>query len=249
MRPTWRVLWAGALWAVLEWYGATSEVPWLFLLAAWILATLAATAFYAAWNRSGLKLHLAVRSSRPGPGSPADELPEAVLRFGPYPAPLFEGDGVELEIGLDTSGAARGPAWVKGRLVGQEVAFATGLVGKQGWRQVTVLRETRRGPIGATGWSIGTSDPLGFFESRRGCPDAAIHVALRPRPASRAGGERRRASRRLGKRAVRHPRVQAGGLAAQDPLAVEREAWRARGARVRTAGSADAAHPRRPCAA
>ena len=85
---------------------------------------------------------------------------------------------------------------------------------------------------------------------RRGGPGApAIHVALRPRPASRAGGERRRASRRLGKRAVRHPRVQAGGLAAQDPLAVEREAWRARGARVRTAGSADAAHPRRPCAA
>ena len=191
MRPTWRVLGAGALWAVLEWYGATSEVPWLFLLAAWILATLAATAAYSAWNRSGLKLHLAVRSSRPGPGSPADELPDAVLRLGPYPAPLFEGDAVELEVGLDTSGAARGPAWVQGRLGSQTMAFGTGLVGRQGWRQATMLGDTRRGPLGATGWSIGTSDPLGFFEGRRGCPDAEVALVL-PRFMSLAGRARPR---------------------------------------------------------
>ena len=45
-----------ALWLVLEWYGATSQVPWLFLLAAWILALLIFAGVYSWWNRAGLRL-------------------------------------------------------------------------------------------------------------------------------------------------------------------------------------------------
>ena len=65
MRPTWRVAGAAALWLVLEWYGAESEVSWLFLLAAWVLALIAVSAVYAVWNRGGLRLHLAAKGTTP----------------------------------------------------------------------------------------------------------------------------------------------------------------------------------------
>jgi len=153
-------------------------VPWLFLLAAWLLALVIAAAAYAAWSRAGLRLHLAVKSSRPAPESPAEELPEPVLRRSPVGVALFEGDGVELEVGLDTTGRARGPAWIAGEVGDKKVAFATGLVPKAGWRRLKVLRELRRGPIGATGWAIGTSDPFGFFAGRRSRPDSEVALVL-----------------------------------------------------------------------
>ena len=177
------MLGAGALWVVLEWYGATSEVPWLFLLAAWILALVVVAAGYAWWNRAGLRLHLVVQRNRPVTGSPVDELPEYILRTGPRPEPVFEGDGVEVEVGLDTTGRARGPAWVKGALGGKQVAFGTGLVPKEGWHRLRVLRELRRGPLGATGWTVGASDPMGFFAGQRPCEDAEVALVL-PRFAS-----------------------------------------------------------------
>ena len=172
------MLGVGLLWLVLEWYGASSEVPWLFLLAAWILVLLVAAAAYAWWNRAGLRLHLAVKSNRPAPLSPVDELPEYLLRGAPVPEPVFEGDGVEVEVGLETTGDSRGPAWVEGVLGGKQVAFGTGLVPKMAWRRLKVLRELRRGPIAATGWRIGTSDPLGFFSGSRRCSDAEVALVL-----------------------------------------------------------------------
>jgi len=178
MRPTWRVVGAVALWLVLEWYGATSEVSWLFLLAAWVLALVAACGAYALWNRAGLSLHLAVARSRPAGDSPAEELPETVLRTSPYAAPLFEKDGLELAVGLRTKGGARGPAWINGQVGGTEVRFATGVVPTRGWSRLKVLRELRRGPVGASGWAIGTSDPLGFFRGQRSCPDSEVALVL-----------------------------------------------------------------------
>ena len=80
MRPTWRLAGAVGLWLVLEWYGATSEVSWLFLLAAWLLALLVACGAYALWNRAGLKLHLALERSRPAADSPVEELPGGLAR-------------------------------------------------------------------------------------------------------------------------------------------------------------------------
>ena len=101
---------------MVEYYGTTSEVPWLFLLASWIVAMMVVALAYAQWNRAGLRLHLAVRGTKPAPGSPAEDLPEHLMRSAPLPAPIFEGDGLEIELGLDTTGAPRGPARVTGEV-------------------------------------------------------------------------------------------------------------------------------------
>jgi uncharacterized protein (DUF58 family) len=134
-----------------------------------------------------------MRSSRRAAGSPAEELPEQLLRRGPFPAPVFEGDGLELEVAFHTRGAARGPAWATGQVGGRDIAAGTGLVPREGWGRIKALRDLRRGPIGATGWTIGTSDPLGFFRSTRSAPDAEVALIL-PLFMSLAG---RRQSREL----------------------------------------------------
>lgn len=193
------------LWLVLTWYGTTSEVPWLFLLANWVFVLGVAAALYAVWSWGGLRLHLAVLASRPGPGSPAEELPEQLLRRAPVAIPLFEGDGAELEIGLDSSGAARGPAWVTGSIGGERVMLGTGLVPRSGWRHASPLTRLRRGSINATGWAIGTSDPFGFFTGRIKCPDAEIALVL-PQFTSFAG---RRPAREL-EAATAAPRAGSG---------------------------------------
>jgi uncharacterized protein (DUF58 family) len=162
---------------VLEWYGSTSEVSWLFLLGAWVLALIVAAAAYAAWNRRGLRLHLAVGRSLAAEDSPLEALPEQLLRAAPQTA-LFEGDGVELELGLLTTGASRGPAWISGEIADRTVRLGTGLVPRSSWRRTLDVTPLRRGALGATGWSIGTSDPLGFFAGRRECPDAEIALVL-----------------------------------------------------------------------
>ncbi len=186
MRPTWRVVGALALWLVLEWYGATSEVSWLFLLAAWLLALVVACGAYALWNRAGLTLHLGVERSRPAADSPAEALPDSVLRTSPHAAPVFEKDALDLAVGLRTKGGARGPAWVNGLINGKQVRFATGVVPTKGWTRMKVLSELSRGPVGASDWNIGTSDPLGFFRGRRSCSDSEVALVL-PRFASLAG--------------------------------------------------------------
>jgi uncharacterized protein (DUF58 family) len=183
LKPTPRVLGAVGLWLVLEWYGATSEVSWLFLLAAWIIALVGVCAVYAWWNRSGLRLHLAVRGARRSSDSPVDELPDGVLARGPIPGPLFERDDIDVEVGLDAFRGARGPAWVSGSIAGQRVHLGTGVVPRTGWRGVETLRAARRGAIGARGWRIGTSDPLGFFAGTRRCADQEVALVL-PRFAS-----------------------------------------------------------------
>ena len=171
---------------VLEWYGATSEVSWLFLLAAWVLALIFGSGAYAVWNRSGLRLRLEVLRSRPAADSPANELPEQLIRVSPVASPVFERDGLDLSVGLRTTGAARGPAWVRGEVGGTEIRFGTGLVPTSGWSRVQPLSDLHRGPVGASLWRIGTSDPLGFFRGQRACPDTEVALVL-PRFASLAG--------------------------------------------------------------
>jgi uncharacterized protein (DUF58 family) len=168
---------------VLEYYGSSSEVPWLFLLASWLVALAAAAFFYALWNRAGLRLHLAVRGSRPGPYSPVEQLPEHLLRGAPLPEPVFEGDTVELEVGLDTDGTPRGPAKVTGFAGTERLSAATGVVPKSGWRHTVELQGLRRGPIGARSWVVESSDIVGFFRGRRAHPEAEIALVL-PRFAS-----------------------------------------------------------------
>ena len=183
MRPTWRLLGAATLWLVLEWYGATSEVSWLFLLAAWVLALIVSSAGYALWNRRGLRLDLKVLRSRPAADSPVEALPEQLLRTSPVGSPVFERDGLDLSVGLRTTGGARGPAWVRGEVGDTQVRFGTGLVPASGWSRVTELTELKRGSVGSSNWTIGSSDPLGFFRGQRACPDAEVALVL-PRFAS-----------------------------------------------------------------
>jgi uncharacterized protein (DUF58 family) len=168
---------------VLEYYGSNSEVPWLFLLASWIVALALAAFVYASWNHAGLHLHLGVRGSRPSPDSPVESLPEHLLRGAPLPGPVFEGDAVELEIGLDTTGMPRGPAKVTGFAGSERLSAGTGVVPRSGWRYMVELHGLRRGPVGARSWVVESSDIVGFFRGRRANPEAEIALVL-PRFAS-----------------------------------------------------------------
>ncbi len=163
---------------MVEYYGTTSEVPWLFLLASLIVALVVMSFAYAQWNRAGLRLHLAVRGTRPTAGSPVEELPEHLMRTAPLPAPIFEGDGLEMELGLDTTGAPRGPARLTGLIGGDRLSAATGLVPRSGWRHPAELHAMRRGPIDAQAWVIESSDPVGMFRSRRTSLDAEVALVL-----------------------------------------------------------------------
>jgi uncharacterized protein (DUF58 family) len=164
--------------AVIEWYGTTSEVPWLFLLASWIVAFIVFALGYAYWNRRGLQPFVRVLDSRVAGDSPAEVLPDSLLREGPLPAPIFEGDGLDLDIGLRTAGQARGPARLTGFIGSEPISAATGIVAKSGWTRQIALGALRRGPVGARSWLVESSDPLGLFRSRRSSPDAEIALVL-----------------------------------------------------------------------
>ena len=168
---------------VLEYYGATSEVPWLFLLSNWVLALIIAACFYTLWNWLGLSARVAMAGTEPGPLSPAEDLPEQLLRGGPIPAPIFEGDRLEIEIGLQTSGAPRGPARLTGIIGAKRLTVASGLVPKAGWKARGHVGPLSRGPVDARSWFLEASDPLGLFRQRRVRPDAEIALVL-PRFAS-----------------------------------------------------------------
>jgi len=119
-------------------------------------------------------------------GSPIDDLPVHLLRNAPLPAPIFEGDGLQLEVGLDTTGAPRGPARLVGVVGPREIAAATGLVPRSGWRRLVELDGLRRGPVGAHGFVVESSDIAGMFRSSRPSPDAEVALVL-PRFTSLAG--------------------------------------------------------------
>ena len=169
---------AGVLFVVLTFYAAMSQVPWLFLLALWVLAILPVAFVYAAWNRRGLTLKLAVRAGERAAGSPADDLPEAVLRRSTQVPPVFEGDGLSVQIAFRARRAPRGPVWAAGQIAGSTFRVGTGAVTRDGWSGVTPDRAATRGEVRASGWVIGTSDPFGFFRGLRTVPEAELALIL-----------------------------------------------------------------------
>lgn len=205
MRPRWRVAGAVAIFTVLEWYGATSEVTWLFLLGWWVAAMVAVAAVYALLNRRGLTLRLTVDNVRPSPQSPVHDLPEQVLRTAPHVAVVFEGDRFDLGIALDPKGKERGPAWVTGMLGNTSLAIGAGVVPRTGWRSFRSFEGSRRTVLGAAGWNIHTGDPLGFFQGEISCPDSEVGLVY-PLFASLRG---RRQTREL-EAAAAAPRAGAG---------------------------------------
>ena len=167
-----------AVGTVVFYYGSTSEVAWLFLLAYWIAALIVAGYLYARWNRRGLAAGFGLAGTEPAPDSPIDTLPEQLLRSGPIPAPIFEGDRAEIELRLSTNGAARGPARLSGVVGGVEVRAATGVVPKAGWAERRTVGPVVRGPILAKAWVLESGDPLGFFRCRHKGADGEVGLVL-----------------------------------------------------------------------
>ncbi len=163
---------------MLEYYGATSEVPWLFLLANWVAALIVAACLYTLWNWRGLRARIGMLGTEPGPESPAANLPEQLMRNGPIPAPIFEGDRLAVALGLETSGAPRGPARLTGFIGATELSAASGLVPRSGWKQSRLVGPLTRGAVDARSWVLEASDPLGLFRYRRRTPDAEIALVL-----------------------------------------------------------------------
>jgi uncharacterized protein (DUF58 family) len=163
---------------IVFYYGSTSEVAWLFLLAYWVAALIVAAYFYARWNWRGLTAAFALAGTRPGADSPLDDLPEQLLRSGPIPAPVFEGDKAEIQLALNTKGSARGPARLSGSIAGVDIRAATGVVPRGGWTEQRVVGPLGRGAVMAQACVLESSDPLGFFRFRRQAADGEIALVL-----------------------------------------------------------------------
>jgi uncharacterized protein (DUF58 family) len=171
---------------IVFYYGSTSEVAWLFLLAYWVAALVVAAYLYARWNWRGLTASFELAGTKPAPDSPLDDLPEQLLRSGPIPAPVFEGDKAAIELALNTKGSARGPAVLSGSIAGVDVRAATGVVPRGGWREQRILGPLVRGAVVTQACLLESSDPLGFFRFRRRAADGEIALVL-PRFMSLAG--------------------------------------------------------------
>ena len=167
MIPRARLVGAILLGLALFTYGATSEVAWLFLFAYLIWGLAAASFAYAVWNAHGIRSGLRVAGVEAGDLSPVHELPEALFRDAPLPAPAFEGDSVILELALGTEGGQRGPARLSASVGGIEIEAGTGLVPGGGWRAERRLGPLKRGPIIASDLLLEAGDPLGFFRGGR----------------------------------------------------------------------------------
>jgi len=179
MRPTWRLLGALVLGAVIYLYGATSEVAWLFLFGLLLWAAALAMLGYTRWNSRGVAASIRLLAVESSPHSPSPDLPESAFRDAPLPAPVFEGDTVELELALTvTGGSARGPARLATDIGGRQLAAGSGLVPAAGWRRVERLEPVRRGSLAASGVALDTGDPLGFFRHRRRSADQRLAVVL-----------------------------------------------------------------------
>ncbi len=178
MPLTWRFVGALAVAAVVFYYGSTSEVSWLFLLAYWVAALIVAAFIYARWNRRGLSAGFGLAGTKPALDSPFEILPEQLLRNGPLPAPIFEGDSADIELRLATKGSARGPALLSGLVGSVPVRAATGVVPREGWKERRTIGPLQRGPIVAQAWVLETSDPLGFFRFRRNGADGEVALVL-----------------------------------------------------------------------
>jgi len=163
---------------IVFYYGSTSEVAWLLLLAYWVAALIVAAYLYARWNWLGLTASFALVGTKPAPESPIDDMPEQLLRSGPIPAPVFEGDQAEVELALNTKGGPRGPASLSGSIAGVDLRAATGVVPRGGWTQTRTVGPLLRGAVMAQACVLESSDPLGFFRFRRRAADGEIALVL-----------------------------------------------------------------------
>jgi uncharacterized protein (DUF58 family) len=174
--PRARFYGAVAVAAVVFYYAGTSEVAWLYLLAYWIAALIVASYLYKLWNR-GIRGEIFVRGYKFAPGSPMEDLPEAVLNARPLRRP-FEGDTISIDLNLVSSRGTRGPARMTGSVAGVELSTASGRVSKTGWTERKTVGPARRGPVISTGWALDTGDLLGLFRERGTGTQGSTELAL-----------------------------------------------------------------------
>jgi Protein of unknown function DUF58 len=136
-----------------------------------------ASFFYAAWNR-GVRAELNLHGAEGAPGSPLEELPEHILRTGPLPGPIFEGDRLTLDLRLVSPRGTRGPARMRGRVGDVELSAAAGLIPAAGASHLETVGPLGRGPIGATGWVLESSDLIGLFAHRSRAADSEVALVL-----------------------------------------------------------------------
>ena len=172
MSATARFYGAVALAVVLLFYGANSEVVWLYLLAYWIAALVAASLAYALWNR-GVGLSAQLVGIRRADDFDSAGMPEHVAISAP-----FEFDRLRFKITLDSASGTRGPARAYGRLGPAAAAIAAGVIPKSGHSEEPSLQPSRRGPVAMADWWLETGDPLGLFKLRRRGKDGEVALVL-----------------------------------------------------------------------
>jgi len=179
MSPTWRLLGALGLGVVVYFYGATSEVAWLFLFGFLLWGTVLAMLLYARWNARGLEGGLRLLEVAPSELSPVFEIPERDFRDAPLPAPVFEGDTLQFELRLLVTGDwARGPARLSAGVGEVALEAGTGLVPATGWTARRQLGPVARGPLAASRLVVESADPLGLFRTRQDQVAGGLAVAL-----------------------------------------------------------------------
>ncbi len=189
--PTARVAGVFVLALVVYAYGSTSEVSWLFLLAYWLWAMLAAAAVYAAWNRPRrIRASSGVGRRAVHPDSPLDWLPAPVVRGMPAKS-HFEGDGALVRITLRSRRGTRGPALLRGRVGPVDFRIGVGAVGEPGLSREFVLEHLERGVLRLEDLMLEAGDPLGLFRRRIALGSSERAVVL-PRFAALGAGDRPR---------------------------------------------------------
>jgi uncharacterized protein (DUF58 family) len=107
------------------------------------------------------------------------EIPERDFRDAPLPAPVFEGDTLQLELGLAVAGTwAHGPARITAGVGEVALEAGTGLVPTAGWTARRALGPVVRGPLAASRLLVESGDPLGLFRTRREAGGGDLAVAL-----------------------------------------------------------------------
>lgn len=204
-RPTPRLIGAVLLGFVLYTYGATSEVAWLFLLAYWCWTLAAAAVIYEVWNRRGLLARVEVVAVTADEESPANWLPDAVLRAAPTPEPLFEGDRARVRASIASARGSRGPAQLRGSVAGVALAAGFGRITEAGVGEERELAGLQRGVLRASHLVVEAADPLGMVRDRGSLPDRELALVY-PRFAPLGGPPRQREL----EAAVAAPRAGAG---------------------------------------
>ena len=178
MRPALRLAGLTSLGFALYLYGASSEVAWLFLIAFWVWGLALAALAYALWNRRGVRARITLHVSHRSPTGPLHLLSDQLLRTGPLPEPVFEGDVLAARLEFRSDSGSRGPARLQGRVGERELGGGLGLVPprwtaaeEQAWPQ-------RRGVVALGGWRLETSDPLGLFRHGTRLEETAEVVVL-----------------------------------------------------------------------